>query len=497
MKLQEFRTRLETFEMRVSREWLRYYSGLSDVLQIVSVYSEFQDLCTPDAYREVQREIEQVPEWLQSRRKGLRKLGAIVLQNHLSRKSCGAAQQLHSFESRQRVPMGEGQHSPARIAALMTQESDPAQRRRLNDALSCGARDSEELRLERLKAESAAAAELGFSSLLEAYRNLTGIDYERLAGSFDRILSTTEGDYRDRLRADLEITPGIIPNEVYWCDSGYWRRQHEPGPFFQESGLVPALEETIARLGVAPEHADAILFDLEQRPAKLPHALCIPVRIPHEVHILLLPQGTYDDYACLFHESGHAHHFAWTSATLPIEERVNGDRALTETYGFLFERITRDRSWLREMRNFVNPSSFLRFQNLLDAYKIRLHTAKLRYEIELHGSGGVTEAAKSYADLMTRYTGFRFDAWRYLQNGEDPFYSADYLRAWVFEAMLRDHLRIRFGTAWFQSRAAGHFLKEIWETGQMYTAEEMSHELGLGPLDPQPLTATLREGLSL
>jgi len=64
-------------------------------------------------------------------------------------------------------------------------------------------------------------------------------------------------------------------------------------------------------------------------------------------------------------------------------------------------------------------------------------------------------------------------------------------------SMLRDHLRIRFGTSWHGSPAAGRFLKEIWETGQLYTADELSREIGLGPLEPQILTAALREGLSL
>ena len=62
------------------------------------------------------------------------------------------------------------------------------------------------------------------------------------------------------------------------------------------------------------------------------------------------------------------------------------------------------------------------------------------------------------------------------------FYSASYVRAWAFEVMLREHLKTRFGPQWWTSRRAGDFLKEIWETGDRYTADEMAAQIGIGPI---------------
>ena len=201
----------------------------------------------------------------------------------------------------------------------------------------------------------------------------------------------------------------------------------------------------------------------------------------------MLPGNGYNDYAALFHESGHAHHFAWTSADLPAEHRIQGDRALTETYAFLLERVTRERLWLREIQQYLNPSRFLSCRTVYDAYNIRRHFALLKFEIMVHGRAGLPDAPKAYSEILTRYTGVRHDPESYLSDMDDGFYSADYLRAWIFEAMLREHLRIRFGSDWFFSRPAGNFLKEIWETGQLYTADELSREIGIGMLDPQVL----------
>ena len=74
----------------------------------------------------------------------------------------------------------------------------------------------------------------------------------------------------------------------------------------------------------------------------------------------------------------------------------------------------------------------------------------------------------------------QYDAQSYLEDTEDALESADYLRAWIFELQLRDYLRSKFGNTWYAQRAAGLFLKEIWETGQLYSVEELCREIGLG-----------------
>jgi hypothetical protein len=79
--------------------------------------------------------------------------------------------------------------------------------------------------------------------------------------------------------------------------------------------------------------------------------------------------------------------------------------------------------------------------------------------------------------------------------GVDRFRSADHLRGRIFSAMLDEHLMAKFGSNWHRLKAAGNFLKEIWETGRLYSADELSREIGLGPLDPHILAGRLQRGL--
>ena len=96
---------------------------------------------------------------------------------------------------------------------------------------------------------------------------------------------------------------------------------------------------------------------------------------------------------------------------------------------------------------------------------------------------------------MQTYTGLTHPPQLWLADFSDGLDSADYLRGWILECILRECLCNRYGKAWFRNRSAAGFLKEIWETGQLYRAEELGREIGIGNLDPQILADELLGGL--
>src|SRR5262249_3371499 len=113
---------------------------------------------------------------------------------------------------------------------------------------------------------------------------------------------------------------------------------------------------------------------------------------------------------------------------------------------------------------------------------VRRYAAKLIYELKLHDGADLSSAAEVYAELQTAATGFKTQQTDFLYDLDDGFYSAGYLRAWAFEVALRDHLKSRYGARWWASVKAGSLLKELWETGDFYNADEMASQLGLGPI---------------
>jgi hypothetical protein len=66
----------------------------------------------------------------------------------------------------------------------------------------------------------------------------------------------------------------------------------------------------------------------------------------------------------------------------------------------------------------------------------------------------------------------------------DPgYYTADYLRAWITEAMLRHFLEDAYGEDWFIHPEAGGFLRGLWATGESMANEDVARMIGYNPFD--------------
>ena len=98
---------------------------------------------------------------------------------------------------------------------------------------------------------------------------------------------------------------------------------------------------TLADLGIRLEEQRNVELDVERRPTKSPRAFCAPIEVPGRVVLVIQPNGGPEDWHALFHEAGHTEHFAHTSPSLKVEERLLGDDAVTEGWAALFDHLSR------------------------------------------------------------------------------------------------------------------------------------------------------------
>ena len=113
---------------------------------------------------------------------------------------------------------------------------------------------------------------------------------------------------------------------------------------------------------------------------------------------------------------------------------------------------------------------------------MRRYAGKLAYEIELHSGIALDSLPERYAGHLSSAVGVPYPRGDYLEDVDGGFYCTCYLRAWAFEAQLRDHLRSRFGSDWFRRRAAGDLLRELWSLGQSLRADDLLRELTGEPI---------------
>ena len=273
--------------------------------------------------------------------------------------------------------------------------------------------------------------------------------------------------------------------------TSYLRRLSPLEHTYTKERAVEVCSATLAALGLDLESTPGIRLDLDDRPQKSPRACVIASDPPKIVHLITRAQGGLHDYQAFLHEAGHALHYASVDPRLPYTFRkLSRDHALTEIYSYIFEAISREPAWHVEHFGLSDEEAAENAEAtvFLEALLFRRYTAKLQFELEFwgrHHEDGGTPAG--YSERLTEATGIRYPAENYLADMDAGFYSADYLRAWIRSAQLRQHLVREVGADWWRSPETGDRLRELWQEGTRPTSEEIAARLGFDPLDTAPL----------
>jgi hypothetical protein len=276
----------------------------------------------------------------------------------------------------------------------------------------------------------------------------------------------------------------------------YLRRLSPLESTYSKERSVDVCMASVQALGFDMTAIPNIHLDLEDRPQKNPRACVIASDPPDVVHLITRAQGGLADYQAFMHEAGHALHYAGVDPRLPYTFRkISRDHALTEIYSYIFEAITREPGWhalhfgLSDAQAQENAQATL----FLEALLYRRYTAKLRYELGFWSSFAEEQGSspRDYATLLTEATGIRYDPRGYVADMDSGFYSADYLRAWIRSAQLRDFLIAEVGEDWWRSAKTGDILRDLFAEGTKPTSEEIAARLGFDAFDTASLVADL------
>lgn len=480
--LDEYRRDFENFHRSSAREHYLFHSGQKKCLEIAPIYERYGHLFDRESIDKLTGELGSAGHST-TEDASINRLLAFAVEQFLESSVKELTEQVSQFEATATVEfMSRDLTFQDASVAIVTERNREARRAIYGKRLAL-IDSSNELRAQRIAKLHETACSLGYSSYRELFEKLRHLDYKEIARRCETFVSQTEATYIARLDEALRRDLGLSLADAERSDAMYLLHLSRFDDRFPAREMLGVYRETMSGLGIAVGSQRNIAIDNESRPRKNPRAFCMPITIPDDIRLVIRPVGGQSDYQSLLHESGHAQHFAWASPQLPPEFKYTGDYALTETYAFLFNHLISDCNWLGDFLGLADSAEFVRSVILARLVTVRRYVAKLAFERRFHAESQLTDHAELYAELQTASTMFKSSAVEFLFDLDDSFYAASYLRAWAFEVLLREYLKTRFGSRWWVSLRAGAFLKDIWETGDRYTADEMAAQIGIGPIE--------------
>ncbi|HZX94661.1 MAG TPA: hypothetical protein VFE90_09095 [Myxococcales bacterium] len=397
---------------------------------------------------------------------------------------------------------------------LIAQEGDAQRRAQAFAAMNA-------VRVQRLnpilvrkeQAAQKAAHDTGFADYVSLSEELRSVKLDPLLLQGVTYVKATDAIFRktlDRVAREELDTPR---ENLRVSDLGRLWKAPRLAAFFDKQLELKALLSFLSGIGLDLRTAKGteVRVDDSLNPKKVPRAFVEPVDAPGDVRLSVKPVGGLDDYETLFHEAGHAVHFA-NATVAPRELVTQGYGAPTEAFGEFFRHAFSDPHWLLRYRAFLEaqgrrpPSdsdlaAILRSLALREMMYLRRYAfAKIAYELRLHGRPAeeiapalallpAPDKAKGdnrelYRQLFSVAYTFELDdqeSQLYLTDVDDTFYSADYARAFVLAGMMHEGIRKRFGADWYGDKEVGRFLREqLFAPGTSLSSEDVAERLGFG-----------------
>jgi len=488
----KIRRDVENFCSEMEKEWYLNWAGLKEEMNLSPIYNRYKHLFTKDLILAVKEERKQAKG--EEERK-LRYLQQFFVSEYLGMVVKELSEKAETMESKETIKV-DGEKIPFRLAAVkLANEPSREQRSKIFEARNRVIDKINVVLLDRMEKLHKTSKELGYTNYMTLFRDINGIDFQRLEKLMRDFIAKTESIYVTRMGKALLDKVGVRLKDAEKHDLAFFFRAKEFDNYFKKEEAVETLKKTLANMGLRLEKQKNIEVDVEERPKKSPRAFCSGIRVPDEVKLVIMPKGGHDDYAALFHEAGHAEHYGCVNPDLTVEYKRLGDNSITETFAFLLEYLLTDEKWLRQNTPLKEASGYLDFLYLYKLHFLRRYGAKLSYELKLHTADTLKGMGEVYKETLEEVLKFKHPRNHYLTDHDDGFYCAQYLRAWIFEEQLRATLKERFGEKWFNNKEAGTFLKSLWTDGQKYDVVELAQTLGYKDLSIEPLLSSLQRRL--
>lgn len=486
LTIEKLRELAEKFNQEISKEFYLQGAGLKHDVEIEKIYSKYSDIHKKENIDLILSEIEKNPSEENKLNILLENLYNEIIAFELSEltvqalsKETSGTIEIENQKIAFRSIMGEilKSHERERRNELEEKKDDFLEKE-INPVLKKSHTE-----------ENKIIKSFGFKNKVEMFQKLSGIDLYKINAQMQDFLKKTEDMYTDTLSYFAKKKLGLKITDLKRHDMLYMNRALEFDKLFPKSQMMNKMSSFVNKMGIDITASNKIKFDIESRENKSPRAFCSPVKIPNEVYLVLSPRGGKDDYTTFLHELGHALHFANIDSKVGFEYKWFGDNSVTEGYAMNLDHLTLNPLWMKKVLDvdFDKNRDYFIQRNFDELMMLRRYAGKIDYEIKRAEAESLDEMDEVYADILSKANKINYSRHTYLQDVDGYFYTARYIRAWMFQENLNEVLKEKFDEDWFVNPGAGEFLLDIYSHGQKYNADELLNKFGSAKLSVEPL----------
>ena len=501
MDLEQIRSSYFELVEKLRREYLANRRGLQDTVNSTALYKHYDWTYSLDSITVVKVELDKATG---DRKRQLLFLLRALTNAHIDAQLAPFSDELTSLSAKATITW-DGKDIPLRsVDNILKNEPDQKRRAALHAACATWRELFSKKHADLWAKNDALCKTLGYNGYLDLNERLKQLRYEPLLKTARQLLVGTQQEHAMMLARETK-NAGITTLHRY--DMSYLLNDPTTKDKFPAERLIPFLRAFLKDFHTDFDTQTNITWDTESRSKKAPRACVFAIKPPHEIYVLTSPTAGMEDARTLFHEAGHAEHYAHTDASLPDEFKLFGLNSTTETWSYLFDHLFFNDEFLKTHTNLTPPEITRTKEHRLfnELCFIRRYAAKCLYEHKFFTNDlrklderweptndTYRDMGACYADILTRATGSIYEPIGYPTDIDPGFYTFEYFKAWMSEAQVRTHLEKIAGKTWWKTKKTIDIVKKLWSTGGKLNVDEITQSLGYPGLRVDELLIALK-----
>ncbi len=260
-ELDAYREQADRFISELDEEFYLHYAGLKETFDLAPIYERHKNLTELDQVKSIGLSVNGGAR--------VRELWRFACEGYFGELTRDHAEKLAELESELAVSVG-GEEIPYRMVRPALANEPDREKRRVLDERADELLDEHmnPIYLEAAEKIQHGAGDLEFANYLELYRKaLPSSALDDLAAQCRTFLDSTERLYEEWADKLFRTRVGVSLSEAERWDVPRLFRAPEWDPMFPADKMVPALEGTLADLGIDLSSQENVTLDLEERPS--------------------------------------------------------------------------------------------------------------------------------------------------------------------------------------------------------------------------------------